>query len=134
MRPGPHVLTSTLLCCVLTVLLDLTGLLGKENFFSLFPGLFVSLQHLRLLMAGGVGASVSDTPLTGVLSTDRSSGVSSALTTRHHYSLFPPSCFPTLLHHFPETSRLGCSHLQPIYALRFQLTCQVKKRVNMPRR
>lgn len=113
----------------------LTGLLGEVQLFSLFPWLFVSLQHLRALMAGGVGASVTNTLLTGVLSTDRSSGITSTLTTRHRYSLFPPSFFPMLVCHFLETSLLGCSHLQPVYALRSHLICQeVKKWVNMPQR
>lgn len=113
--------------------LDLTGLLGKVNLFSLSLRLFVSLQCLRRLVAGGVGASVTDPPLADVLSTLWSSGLPSTLTTRPRYSIFPLSCFPTLLYHFPESSLLRCSHLQPICVLLFQQTCQeVNKWVNMP--
>lgn len=74
--------------------LDLTGLLGKVNLFSLSLRLFVSLQRLRRLVAGGVGASVTDPPLADVLFTVWSSGVPSTLTTRHRYSIFLPPAFP----------------------------------------
>lgn len=110
-----HVLKSTLLRCVLTMLL--TGLLRKVNMFSLFPRLLVSPQHLRLLMAGGVEAFVTDTPFSGVLSNSQRSGATSTLRSQHHYSVFPPSFLPTLICHFPEASLLGGSHLQTIYAL-----------------
>lgn len=69
--------------------LDLTGILGKVNLFSLSLRLFVSLQRLRRLVAGGVSASVTGPPPADVLSTDWSSGVPSTLTAQHRYSIFP---------------------------------------------
>lgn len=69
--------------------LDLTGLPGKVNLFSLSLRLLVSLQRLRRLVAGGVGGSVTDPPLADVLSTDWSSGVPSTLPTRHRYYISP---------------------------------------------
>lgn len=38
-----------------------------------------------------------------------SSGIRSTLRSLHHYSLFPPSLFPTLLSHFPPEQSVGIS-------------------------
>lgn len=131
--PGPHVFMCALLCCVFAGFC--VYIWTKQDSWErwicfLFPfNLLVAPQNLkRLLLAGDVRSPlclccwhISSTPLAGVLPPD--CRLWDLVQRSHHCAIipfFPPSLFPTLRSHFPQSSALGLPHLRHIRVFMLQ--------------